>query len=187
MSIKRTAVIMAGGSGERFYPLSRTKRPKQLLPLITPNKMMIEEAIERILPIIPADDIFIITSKVLQHIMREMLPGIPPENIIAEPYKRNTAPCLALAASVVCARYAVSHTPEQISMAVLTADHSFGNVEVFREQIDQALHYSETTTTFVTLGIKPTRPETGYGYVEVGDVLRNDIYRVERFREKPNA
>ncbi|MBL7974822.1 MAG: mannose-1-phosphate guanylyltransferase, partial [Candidatus Kapabacteria bacterium] len=96
--MKRTAVIMAGGSGERFYPLSRTKRPKQLLPLIRHDKMMIEEAIERVAPLIPYEDIYIITSKVLQHTMREMLPAIPPENIIAEPYKRNTAPCLALAA-----------------------------------------------------------------------------------------
>lgn len=187
MSIKRTAIIMAGGSGERFYPLSRSKRPKQLLPLVTPGKMMIEEAIERVTPLIDIEDVYIITSKALQHIMREMLPALPPENIIAEPYKRNTAPCLALAASVVCARYATSHTPEQISIAVLTADHSFANVEAFREQIDEALSYAENNAAFVTLGIKPTRPETGYGYIELGDTLSSDIHRVERFREKPNA
>lgn len=185
--MKRTAVIMAGGSGERFYPLSRTKRPKQLLPLIRHDKMMIEEAIERVAPLIPYEDIYIITSKVLQHTMREMLPAIPPENIIAEPYKRNTAPCLALAASVICAKYAKECTPEQISTAVLTADHYFSDEDVFRKQIDEALTFAEQHASIVTLGITPSRPETGYGYIECGEAVSGDILNVERFREKPNA
>ncbi|MBL7998712.1 MAG: mannose-1-phosphate guanylyltransferase [Candidatus Kapabacteria bacterium] len=185
--MKRTAIIMAGGSGERFYPLSRMQRPKQLLPLVSPDKMMIEEAIERVQDIIAHEDIFIITSTVLQHVMRRLLPQLPPENIIAEPYKRNTAPCLALAAAALCARYAPDYSPETISVAVLTADQYIGGIDTFKAQVEDALSYAEQHPVIVTLGITPTRPETGYGYIEVGDTNDSPFARVERFREKPNA
>ena len=93
--MQRTVLIMAGGSGERFWPLSRRTKPKQLLKLVSPDKTMLDEAIERVAPLIAPEHIFVITSEALQPIMRENLPLLPPENIIAEPMKRNTAPCIA--------------------------------------------------------------------------------------------
>lgn len=181
--MKRTAVIMAGGSGERFYPLSRRTRPKQLLPLVHPDKTMIEESIERIAPLIDPSDIFIITSAVLQPIIRSVVTSVPAENVIAEPHKRNTAPCLALAASVLMARYGKG---TEISVAVVTADQFIDDVDTFREQVDQAMKYAETNPVIVTLGITPSRPETGYGYIEKGPTIHNDVCAVKSFREKPD-
>ena len=110
--MKRTAVIMAGGSGERFWPLSRKKKPKQLLPLAS-DKTMIEESIERISPMIHPVDVYIITSEILLEPLRQALPHVPPENIIAEPHKRNTAPCLALSAAFISGKYAEEYKPEK--------------------------------------------------------------------------
>ncbi len=185
--IKRCAVIMAGGSGERFYPLSRRVKPKQLLPLVRPDKSMIEEAIDRVQSIIQAEDVYVITSAVLQEAVRAALPQIPPENIIAEPYKRNTAPCLALAASVLIAKYKGHFSADQLSVAVLTADQFIADTEVFAEQVDQCLTYAEAHPVLLTLGIPPVRPETGYGYIELGEARENDISSVKCFREKPDA
>ncbi|MBU3699270.1 MAG: mannose-1-phosphate guanylyltransferase [Candidatus Kapabacteria bacterium] len=174
------AVIMAGGSGERFWPLSRTKKPKQLLRL-TSERMMIEEAIDRIAPIIPPERILIITSRVLQQPIIDALPGLPPENVIAEPAKRNTAPCLALACSVIEAR-----ERGDALMAVLTADHFIGNVEAFRHDVTVALDHAMRNDALVTLGIPPTRPETGYGYIRMTDrAAPSQVTKVAEFREKP--
>ncbi len=173
-------VIMAGGSGERFWPLSRMQRPKQLLAL-TSDRMMIEEAIDRIAPIVPPERILIITSGVLQQPIIDALPGLPPENVIAEPAKRNTAPCLALACSVIEAREGGDSL-----MAVLTADHFIGDVEAFRRDVQVALSYAENNDALLTLGIPPTRPETGYGYIRMTErVAPSKVTTVVEFREKP--
>jgi mannose-1-phosphate guanylyltransferase len=187
--MKRTAVIMAGGSGERFWPLSRIRKPKQLLPL-TGNRTMIEEAIDRITPLIKPEDIFIITGELLLEPIREALPKLPPENIIAEPLKRNTAPCLALAAAFVKAKYAGKYEPDQISMAVLTADHIIKPESDFRDNIAAILDYVETNPKIAVIGVPPIRPETGYGYIELEEtynITANEvsIKDVVRFREKP--
>lgn len=187
---KRVAVIMAGGSGERFWPLSRVQRPKQLLNLLSADKSMIEEAIERISPLIPHHDIFIVTSELLQPILQEALPFLPAENIIAEPCKRNTAPCLALACSVVSARYRSTHTPESISMAVLTADHFIQSEEQFLRTVEDILVHAEQSNDLCTIGISPSRPETGYGYIEIGSEIRSNstsVVEVKSFREKPSS
>ena len=181
--MKRTAVIMAGGSGERFYPLSRRTRPKQLLPLVHATKTMIEESIERIESVIDPSDIFIITSEVLQPAIRRVVTSVPPQNIIAEPLKRNTAPCLALAAAVLQARYG---NASEISVAVVTADQFIADVDVFREQVRMALAFAETHPVLVTLGITPSRAETGYGYIERGEACGEEIFNVKSFREKPD-
>ncbi len=184
---KRCAVIMAGGSGERFYPLSRRVRPKQMLPLVHPDRTMIEESIDRVRGLIANEDIYIITSAVLQEPLRTLLPQLPPENIIAEPYKRNTAPCLALAAAVLVSKYAPAFDAQHISVAVLTADQFIDNSEVFRSQVDQALRYAEQHPVLLTLGIRPERAETGYGYIELGEARENHISSVRSFREKPDV
>ncbi len=175
-------VIMAGGSGERFWPMSRMRRPKQLLSLTRPDMSMIEEAIARIEPLVPSERILIITSEVLRDPIRAALPNLPPDNVIAEPAKRNTAPCLALACSAIEAR-------EQgpALMAVLTADHFIGDAEAFRADVARALAFAAEEDALLTLGIPPTRPETGYGYIHVhGTPTRGTVMKVDEFKEKPN-
>ncbi len=190
--MKRTAVIMAGGSGERFWPLSRMKKPKQLLNLNSDSMTMIEESIDRISPLIPPEDIFIITGPVLLEPMRNALPMLPPENIVAEPAKRNTAPCLALAAAYISARYeGKGISAEEISMAVLTADQRIMPKEAFIRTVESALSYVENTPSLGTIGIMPARPETGYGYIEVESSFDPSntgiqIKPVLAFREKPD-
>ena len=188
--MKRTAVIMAGGSGERFWPLSRRKQPKQLLRLTSEEHTMIEETIARIVPLVAPEDIFIITGEVLLPVMRSMKLGIPPENIAAEPLKRNTAPCIALAAAFIAERYAEQQVePADISMAVLAADHFISAPDQFRTTAEAAFQTAETTGGLVTLGIAPTRPETGYGYIETSGEPRAALEAepVVSFQEKPSA
>ena len=187
--MKRTAVIMAGGSGERFWPLSRKHKPKQLLSLIS-DKTLIEESIERIVKLIPPDDIFIITGEHLLKPMRDALPQIPPENIVAEPFKRNTAPCLALSAAFIAERYAGQYKPDEISVAVLTADQIIHPADGFRDTIKAALEYVENWKVIGIIGIQPSRPETGYGYIEVENSFLAagkvpEIKQVLQFHEKP--
>jgi mannose-1-phosphate guanylyltransferase len=177
-------VIMAGGSGERFWPLSRQRRPKQLLPLTSSGQTMLAEAIDRIAPIVPLERVLVITSNVLRQPIIDAMPSLPPENVIAEPAKRNTAPCLALACSIIRSR-----GDEDAVMAVLTADHFIGDVEAFRNDVRRAVDTATAANALVTLGIPPTRPETGYGYIEVGEeaVATMGARRVRSFREKPDA
>ena len=182
---------MAGGSGERFWPLSRRNRPKQLLSL-TSVKTMIEESIDRISGLIEIKDIFIITGNALLAPLRKGLPDLPPENIVAEPFKRNTAPCLALAAAFVAAKYEGLYPVDKISMAVLTADQSIQPEEGFRDTVAAILDYTELNPCLGTIGIPPSRPETGYGYIEVEGQFDNsgispELKKVAAFREKPDA
>lgn len=190
-NFKRTAVIMAGGSGERFWPLSRKNKPKQLLKLSSGDISMLGEAINRINDIIPPEDIFIITGTHLLEPIRNTVPEIPPQNVIAEPLKRNTAPCLGLAAAFISEKYKEEgYTTDKISIAVLTADQDITPIEAFRETILNALNYVEQTPVLATIGIIPTRPETGYGYIETNQPFtldsNSDIKEVTRFMEKPD-
>ena len=181
---------MAGGAGERFWPMSRRKKPKQLLSLET-DKTMLEQSIDRIAQLIPVDDIYIITSALLLKPIRESLPMLPPENVIAEPFKRNTAPCLALGAAYIAAKYKDQFKMDEISVAVLTADQSIKPVEGFVKTISAALDFVENNDAIATIGIVPSRPDTGYGYIEVAkpftDSLESGIQRIVRFHEKPNV
>jgi mannose-1-phosphate guanylyltransferase len=189
--MKRTAVIMAGGSGERFWPLSRKRKPKQLLKLASENKMMLEESIERISSLIPPEDIFIITGSHLLEPIRRALPILPAENIVAEPFKRNTAPCLALAAAFIAERYKEENLEtKDISISVLTADQDIQNVDGFISTVESALNYVETNPVLATVGIQPSRPETGYGYIEVNESfsIENEVAEIKsvlQFHEKP--
>ena len=188
--MKRTAMIMAGGSGERFWPLSRRKKPKQLLKLASEDKMMIEESIERISPLIDPADIFIITGEHLLDPIRRSLKILPPENVVAEPAKRNTAPCLGLGAAFIAERYSETHSKDDISIAVLTADQNISPKEGFVKTVEAAMNYVEENPVLATIGIPPSRPETGYGYIEVVEQFDQDsdvvqIKPVLKFREKP--
>ncbi|NQW29896.1 MAG: mannose-1-phosphate guanylyltransferase [Ignavibacteria bacterium] len=187
--MKSYVVIMAGGSGERFWPYSRIKKPKQLLMLTSTTKTMLQEAIDRIEPLVPQQNILIITSEVLKPAIIEAMPNFPAENVIAEPGKRNTAPCLALAASIILQREQMNSQSEQAdaTMAVLTADHFIGNEENFRTDVKIALMFAEKQDALVTLGIPPSRPETGYGYIHFGNAVEGDIRTVQSFKEKPDV
>lgn len=180
----RNVVIMAGGSGERFWPLSRKNKPKQLLELTSSGKVMIAEAIERVAPMIDYKNIYIITGEHLKKPIEDALPQLPKENIIAEPAKRNTAPCLALAAGILSHK----NPGKEQSVAVLTSDQIIEPEENFRNTIEQALDYVEKHNVISTIGITPDRAETGYGYIELGALLNDDeisIFDVISFKEKP--
>ena len=190
--MERFAVIMAGGSGERFWPASRRARPKQLLRLTDPDRSMLEEAIDRIEPLIPRKNVLIATSELLQKPIREGIPSLPPENVIGEPAKRNTAACLALAAAHLEQRIG---DPARASMAVLTADHLIGDPDEFRSTVAAALDFAAEKPALVTIGVPPTRPDTGYGYIEIEEPVakaelapgaRPAIRPVLHFREKPD-
>ncbi|MCC6695082.1 MAG: mannose-1-phosphate guanylyltransferase [Candidatus Hydrogenedentes bacterium] len=187
--VQRVGVVMAGGSGERFWPLSRKDRPKQLLHLTSENETMLAEAVSRVAPLIPVEHVYIVTGEHLVKPIREAGIGVPPENIWAEPCKRNTAGALAYAAAMLLAKYG---DDAPLSMAVTTADHQIGDADLFCRTVDAALSAAEREPVLATMGIVPTRPETGYGYIQVADGTTSSrsaeiaVWPVKAFHEKPN-
>jgi len=179
----RFAVIMAGGSGERFWPLSRKLRPKQLLRLTDPDVTMLEEAVNRIAPLLGRDNVFIATSAHLAAPIRKAA-IVAPENVLAEPDKRNTLGCLAWVAASILARY--GETGRHATLSILTADHKIDDPDQFRDDHTLAITIAEETDSLVTLGIKPNRPDTGFGYIEFGEQVDSHTSRVKMFREKPD-
>ncbi len=181
------ALILAGGSGERFWPLSRRARPKQLLKLVS-DKTLLEETIDRLEGLVPRERILILTNVDQENAVRELLPDLPPENIVAEPAKRDTAAAVALATAWVAAR------DHRATMMVLPADHVIKDRAAFQETMRTAARAAEESGSLVTIGIKPTWACPGFGYIEQGvpaplreRAAPNDVFRVVRFREKPNA
>jgi mannose-1-phosphate guanylyltransferase len=174
------AVIMAGGAGTRFWPASRSDRPKQLLPLAgDAHEPLIAASVRRILPICPPERILIVTARHLTEAMRAALPSLPPENFLSEPAPRNTAPCIGWATSAIRRR-----DPEAVVM-VLPSDHYIADEEGFRATLLRAAEAAKTWSV-ATIGIVPTRPETGYGYMEKGENAGAGIFAVRRFVEKPD-
>lgn len=180
------AVVMAGGVGSRFWPRSRERTPKQLLDIIGQGTM-IQHTLARIEPLVAPMNTFIVTNKVQHESLLKQLPFFPKENILVEPVGRNTAPCIALAAAWI-------HRldPEAV-MVVLPADHLVQNKEEFLRILSTAIRVAEESEALLTIGIKPTRPETGYGYIQFSEDEENnpyrheEVYRVKTFAEKPNA
>lgn len=181
------AVIMAGGRGERFWPLSREERPKQLLCL-DGKKSLLQRTVERVLPLTGVDGIFIVTAAHLRDEVRHQIPQLPEDSILVEPEARNTAPCIALAAAHLRAR----SDNDDLVMAVLPADHAIFNDEGFRRTLQEACRLAREPAyqdSLMTIGIQPTRPETGYGYIHLGSLQEHDgisFYPVRRFVEKPH-
>ncbi|MBQ8297475.1 MAG: mannose-1-phosphate guanylyltransferase [Ruminococcus sp.] len=181
--MKTTAVIMAGGRGERFWPKSRNSRPKQFLSLTKDGETMIQKTVKRLLPLVEAEDIFIVTNSAYIGLVNEQLPDIPKENILAEPCARNTAPCIAFAAAVIGRKY------DDAVMLVLPSDHLIGYEELYTSTLKKAVKLSLEGKNLVTIGITPDYPETGYGYINFGSETAADMpdaYKVERFVEKPD-
>lgn len=179
-----TALIMAGGKGTRFWPLSTEEKPKQFLNLIG-EETMIQMTINRIKPIIPIERIFVCTGEMYVDLVKEQLPELPDRNIIVEPEGRNTAPCIALSAMVIDRYYKNSN------MVVLPSDHLINDEEEFRNTLLAADSFiREKDEAIVTLGMNPTRPEVGYGYIKYSnEVLKSNDFRVikvDAFVEKPN-
>ncbi|MBN2539816.1 MAG: mannose-1-phosphate guanylyltransferase [Deltaproteobacteria bacterium] len=177
------AVIMAGGKGTRFWPLSREKKPKHLLN-ITGKKTIIQYTVDRVTPLVEKDNILIVTGASHCDEIREQLPELPAENILIEPVGRNTAPCIGLAAIHIRKR-----DPDAV-MFVLPSDHLITNAEGFLASLTTAREMAKREPCLVTIGIKPRWPETGYGYMERGTVAdtigETKIYAVRSFREKPD-
>lgn len=174
------AVIMAGGRGTRFWPLSRESMPKQLLSIIG-ERTMIQSTVDRIKPMAPPERIIIVTGASHAGEVRSQLPEIPDENIIVEPVGRNTAPCVALAAMIVEKR-----EPDAV-MAVLPSDHIIARPDELRETISVIVKQLESRKDcLATIGIKPSYPETGYGYMKRGEAISDSVFKVEKFLEKPD-
>ncbi len=192
-SSKRIAVIMAGGAGERFWPLSRKSRPKQLLKLTNPDESLLSEAVARLTSQIDPENVYVATGRNLQKSIQDAGLPIPDENILAEPCKRNTSGCLYFIAANVLARYGAE--AGDVTMAVVTADHEIRDVPGFQRTIETALSAAENSDALVTIGILPSRPETGYGYIEMvveggpvaGSTEENAVFPVVRFVEKPDS
>src|SRR5580765_4951382 len=184
----RFVIIMAGGRGERFWPVSREKTPKQLLTLLG-KKSFLQEAVERVLPLVPAKNIFVITNAAQLPEVRKQLPKVPKDNLVAEPMGRDTCAAVTLGAALVGARSTTG------VMAVLPADHVIPDAKKFQQILGDAFDLASRGQVIVTIGIKPTEPNTGYGYIHVGQPLppphgvkayKTTFSRAERFVEKPH-
>ena len=179
--MKRTALIMAGGRGERFWPESRADMPKQFLCLTGEGKSMIQLTVERIRTLVDIEDIFIATNENYRAKVREQLPELPAENILCEPIGRNTAPCIGLGAEYIAHKYG------DALMFVLPSDHLIKYTAIFCQTLEDACDVAENDDSLVTLGITPDEPETGYGYIKfMPDRVKGRAYAVERFVEKPD-
>lgn len=179
--MKKAALIMAGGRGERFWPKSRANKPKQFLALTDDSKSMIQLTVERILPLVKLDDIFVATARDYYTLVREQLPDLPVENILCEPVGKNTAPCIGLGAVHMAQRYG------DAVMFVLPSDHLIKNQDTFLDTLSDAAALAENGQNLVMLGIRPESPETGYGYIKMKDCQPDaNVHKVECFVEKPD-
>jgi mannose-1-phosphate guanylyltransferase len=184
----RFVIIMAGGRGERFWPVSREKTPKQLVTLLG-DRSFLQQAVDRVLPLVPLKNILIITNAVQAPEVRRQLPKLPKENVIAEPVGRDTCAAVALGAAVAGQR------STSAVMAVLPADHVITEEKKFQQVLADSFDVAGRGQVIVTIGVKPTGPETGYGYIRVGNVLpapqgvkayKTAFFKAEQFVEKPN-
>lgn len=177
------ALIMCGGSGSRFWPKSRRAYPKQFLKAVG-DKTMIQNTYERIKSFLPSENIFIVTNKSYVEIIRKQLPDINPDNLIIEPLQKETATCIGHSAVKL-----MKNDPEAV-MIVLPSDHYIEDAKQFINTLQQGLLIAENSKALVTIGVKPERPETAYGYIQLGKKLEGDwlidTYKIRRFTEKPN-
>lgn len=174
------AIIMAGGVGSRFWPRSKEKAPKQLMSIFGDNTM-IQDTFSRLDGIVEPDKIFIITNEIQKEQVIKQLPQLPKENIIAEPFGKNTAACIGLASAIVKKR------DSDAVMVTLPADHFIKDVEEFQDNIRVAVDFASKSKGLVTIGINPNRPETGYGYIQIEEKQKSkNIHKVLTFAEKPN-
>ena len=171
---------MCGGVGSRFWPFSKAARPKQFIDFFGTGRSLLQMAFDRLQDIVPVENIYLITNENYETLVREQLPEIGDTQILMEPARRNTAPCIAWAA------HHIKAINPDAKMMVAPSDHLIINVEKFKQSVINAFEFIETRDALVTLGIKPSRPETGYGYIQVGQAVEGNFSKVKTFTEKPD-
>lgn len=174
-------IIMSGGIGSRFWPMSREDHPKQFLDFFGTGRSLLQATYDRFVRFIPAENIYIVTHQRYVEKTREQLPEMDPRQILAEPNRRNTAPCIAYVS------YYIQKQNPQANIVVAASDHMIINEELFARSITHALQYASEHNCLLTLGIKPSRPETGYGYIQMGEKVTDEFIKVKTFTEKPDA
>lgn len=180
MDNNRYCVIMCGGVGSRFWPFSKAARPKQFIDFFGTGRSLLQMAFDRLQGIVPTENIFLLTNESYGTLISEQLPELSDKQILMEPARRNTAPCIAWAA------YHIQAINPGAKMMVAPSDHLIINVEKFRQSVIDAFEFIETRDALVTMGIKPSRPETGYGYIQVGEPIEGNFSKVKTFTEKPD-
>ncbi len=175
----RYCVIMCGGIGSRFWPYSRSSRPKQFIDFLGTGRSLLQMSYDRILPIVSKENVLIVTNEIYAPLVREQLPELSEDQILLEPARRNTAPCIAWAA------YHIAAKDPQASIMVAPSDHLITQEALFEKAIIDGFEFVEKNNALLTLGIKPTRPETGYGYIQVGQPVEGGFFKVKTFTEKP--
>ena len=183
--INNHLVIMAGGVGSRFWPMSTAEHPKQFIDVLGIGKTLLQLTVERFGSLVAPENIWVVTNQKYADIVAEQLPEMPRGNILCEPCRRNTAPCIAYIS------WRIKSRDPKANIVVTPSDHIVMNVKEFQRVIGECMKFTCDTDAIVTLGMKPNRPETGYGYIQANlsaNSLRNkEIFRVDSFREKPNA
>lgn len=177
------AIIMAGGVGSRFWPMSLPSRPKQFLDVLGIGKTLIQLTFERLQRIAPADQIYIVTNESYIDLVKQQLPQLSADRILTEPMRKNTAPCITYAAAKI---YAIN---KEANLVVAPSDHLIIKEEKFERIVKIAIQRAQEQDRLITLGIRPTRPDSGYGYIQFhqdGDILGGQIKKVKQFTEKPN-
>lgn len=181
MTYSNHIVIMAGGIGSRFWPMSTPEYPKQFIDVMGMGKSLIQLTAERLAPLAPIQNVWVVTSQHYVDIVREQLPDIPADNILAEPEPRNTAPCIAYAC------WKIKKRCPEANIVVTPSDALVVNTTEYQRIIGQALEFTSGSDNIVTVGIMPSRPETGYGYIaSAGQLQGSEIHKVEAFKEKPD-
>ena len=177
-------VIMAGGVGSRFWPMSTTEKPKQFIDVLGVGRTLIQMTADRFKGICPPENIWVVTNKRYADVVAEQLPDIPKSNILLEPCRRNSAPCIAYVS------WRIKAKDPKANVVVTPSDHLVLNINEFQRVINESLKFTAESDAILTLGMKPSRPETGYGYIQAdlsSSTPRNrEIYRVDSFREKPD-
>lgn len=177
-------VIMAGGVGSRFWPMSTTEKPKQFIDVFGTGRTFIQMTYDRFKGMVAPENVWVVTSEKYADIVAEQLPDIPKGNILLEPCRRNTAPCIAYVS------WRIKAKNPKANLVITPSDHLVTDVVEFQRVINSALDFTANTDAIVTLGMHPTRPETGYGYIQAdlqeASLSNKEIYRVDAFKEKPN-
>lgn len=176
-------VILAGGAGSRFWPISSEELPKQFLDILGCGRTLIQLTLERFNGLIPKENVRVVTAEKYREIVMEQLPEIPSSNILCEPCRRNTAPCICYVS------WKIKKLNTKANIVVCPSDHLVVDIQAFQSAIDDSLSFAAETDAVVTLGLKPTRPETGYGYIKAdltySSSRKHNIFRVDEFKEKP--
>lgn len=182
MNQNNYCVIMAGGVGSRFWPLSKTSKPKQFLDILGTGKSLLQQTFDRFRKIIPAENILIVSHQDYRDLIFEQIPGIHPDQVLLEPMRKNTAVCIAYA------NFKILKKNPDANIVVAPSDHLIMREEEFLDVINKGLQFTSSTNALLTIGIKPSRPETGYGYIQVnGEAPKSSsIRKVKTFTEKPN-